>query len=139
MPGKSFLGRGWSFPPAFGRGGADVEMVSDAEDVHQSLQILLSTQPSERLMREDYGCDLTSVMFEEADQALINRLSSLISDAILNYEPRVELEKLNIAESQTEPGLLMVSIDYSIKGTNSRFNMVYPFYLKEAVISASLT
>ncbi len=103
---KSFLGRGWSFPPGFTAGGAQVEMVSDIEDIHQSLQILLSTQLGERLMQEDYGCDLSGVMFEEVDQGLINRLTSLFDNAILNYEPRIKLENLEVSESETEQGLL---------------------------------
>ncbi|NRB39373.1 MAG: GPW/gp25 family protein [Pseudomonadales bacterium] len=134
---NSFLGRGWAFPPSFSLGGADVEMVSGVEDIHQSLQILLSTQLGERIMQENYGCDLVSMMFQEIDQRLINKLSSLFEDAILNYEPRIKLNKVEVSESDTEQGLLLISLDYLVRATNSRFNMVYPFYLKEAVSPAS--
>ncbi len=131
---QSFLGTGWSFPPSFTKGGAEVKMVSGSEDIHQSLQILLSTGLGERVMQEDFGCDLSRTLFEEIDQSLINSLNSIISDAILYHEPRIALDDLDISESQTQLGLLLISLTYTIKSTNSRFNMVYPFYINEASI-----
>lgn len=130
---QSFLGTGWSFPPTFTRGGAEVELVSGAEDIHQSLQILLSTRLGERVMQDEFGCDLSYVLFEEVDQSLVNSLTSIISDAILYHEPRISLDSLDISESETQPGLLLISIEYTIRSTNSRFNMVYPFYVNEAI------
>ncbi len=129
---QSFLGVGWGFPPSFTKGGAEIKMVSDSEDIQQSLQILLATGLGERVMQEDFGCDLSRVLFEEIDQNLINSLSSIISNAILYHESRITLDKLDISESQTQQGLLLISMTYTIKSTNSRFNMVYPFYINEA-------
>lgn len=129
---KSFLGTGWHFPPEFIRGGAEVEMVSGPEDVHQSLQILFATQLGERVMQAKFGCDLTTYLFEEIDQSLINSMRRMISDAILYHEPRIRMDRLDVSESPSEPGLLLISLDYTIKSINSRFNMVYPFYLNEA-------
>jgi len=128
---SSFLGTGWSFPPAFRRGGADVEMAAGSEDIHQSLQILLSTRLGERVLQPEFGCDLTDILFEEIDQGLVNTLTSLISDAILVFEPRISLDNLDVSESSDEPGLLLIQIEYTVSSTNSRFNMVYPFYLNE--------
>ncbi len=128
----SFLGTGWGFPPTFTVGGAEVETVSGPEDVSQSLQILFSTRLGERVMQDAFGCDLDSVLFEEIDQGLINRLTSLMTDAILYHEPRITLDRIDISASEAEPGLLLISLDYTIRSTNSRFNMVYPFYLSEA-------
>ena len=132
---QSFLGSGWSFPPTFTRGGAEVELTSGAEDVEQSLQILLSTRPGERVMQPEFGCDLQHVLFEEIDQGLLNTLDGLISDAILYHEPRITLDRLEISESEREPGLLLISLDYTIRSTNSRYNMIYPFYINEAATS----
>ena len=134
----SFLGTGWSFPPTFTKGGAEVEMASDVEDVHQSLQILLSTRLGERVMQDDFGCDLSYVLFEEVDQSLINSLTSIISDAILYHEPRITMDALDVSESETQQGLLLISIEYTIRSTNSRFNMVYPFYINEATTPGAL-
>jgi uncharacterized protein len=127
----SFLGTGWAFPPTFGLGGVEVFTVSDEEDVHQSLQILLATRRSERPMQESYGCNLDNVMFEEVDAALVNQVTSLVSDAIVEHEPRVTLSRVDVSATG-EPGELLVRVDYAIRGTNSRFNLVCPFYLNEA-------
>ncbi len=129
---RSFLGTGWSFPPSFTQGGGEVEMVSGPEDIHQSLQVLFATQLGERVMQDEFGCDLNGFLFEEIDQGLINSLTGIISDAILYHEPRITMDRLEITGSASEPGLLLISIDYTIKSTNSRYNMVYPFYLNEA-------
>jgi phage baseplate assembly protein W len=107
-------------------------MVEGAEDVHQSIQILLSTSRGERPMQETFGGSLDSVLFEEMDPALINRVTTLIHDAILEHEPRVVLRAVDV-QAGDEPGVLQIRIDYGIRGTNSRYNMVFPFYLNEAV------
>jgi phage baseplate assembly protein W len=132
MSDAPFLGTGWGFPPTFGPQGAEVVMVTGGEDIHQSLQILLATRLGERLMQEEYGCSLDSVAFEELDQGLINTLNRTISDAILYHEPRITLDDIDVDESPAQPGLLLITLQYTIRGTNSRFNMVYPFYLNEA-------
>ncbi|MFQ5587902.1 MAG: GPW/gp25 family protein [Nitrospiria bacterium] len=129
---QGFLGRGWAFPPSFTQGGRAVKMVSGREDIEESLQILFATQLGERLMREDYGADLSRVLFEEVDQGLVNTLTTLITDAVLYHEPRITLDRLDISESESEQGLLLIALDYTIRSTNSRYNMVYPFYLNEA-------
>ena len=129
---QSFLGTGWAFPPTFSGNGALVEMVAGPEDIHQSLQILLSTHLGERVMQETFGCDLTEFLFEEIDRSLVNSLTSMISNAILYHEPRINLDELDVSESRDEPGLLMIRLEYTVRSTNSRFNMVYPFYINEA-------
>jgi len=128
----SFLGKGWSFPPAFSRNGRDVQSVSDHEDIQQSLQILLNTVQGERIMREDFGCDLQRFMFEEISQSMVNSLTALITNAVLYYETRIELNNVQADESDQIEGLLMITVDYTVRSTNSRFNLVYPFYLNEA-------
>lgn len=129
----SFLGTGWNFPPRFTAGGAEVAMVSDADDVHQSLQILLATRRGERPMQEDFGGSLDDVLFEEMTSALTSHVASLIYDAIVEHEPRVELRAVSVTTAD-EAGVLQIAIDYGIRGTNSRYNMVFPFYLNEAVV-----
>lgn len=134
MTDPSFLGTGWSFPPTFTTGGADVALVSGPEDIHQSLQILLSTRLGERVMQDEFGCDLHDLLFEEVDQSLVNTITSMVTNSILYHEPRIHLDNLDVSESATQQGLLLISIEYTVRSTNSRFNMVYPFYINEASI-----
>jgi uncharacterized protein len=128
----AFLGKGWSFPPSFSPNGRDVMVVSDQEDIQKSLIILLNTARGERIMREDFGCDLQGFMFEEISQSLVNSITQLITDAVLYYEPRIKLNNVNVDESEQNLGVVLITLDYTVKNTNSRFNMVYPFYINEA-------
>ncbi|MDJ0676393.1 MAG: GPW/gp25 family protein [Calothrix sp. MO_167.B42] len=128
---SSFLGTGWSFPPTFDKDTGTVEMVSDEEDIIQSMEIILSTRPLERIMQPDFGCELSQFLFEEISQGLITGIRGTISDALLYHEPRIDVEDINISENEQE-GLLLISITYTVRGINSRFNLVYPFYINEA-------
>jgi phage baseplate assembly protein W len=128
-----FLGRGWSFPPTFARGGAEVEMVEGANDVAQSLEILFSTEPGERIMRKRFGSNLRRHMFAEIDQTTLTVMRGAIYDAMLEFEPRIDIDSIDIVESGETAGLLTISLHYTLRGTNSRYNLVYPFYVREAV------
>ncbi len=133
MPPGAFLGTGWAFPPAFSLGGAELALVSGVEDIQQSLQILLATRFGERPMQESFGASLDDALFQEIDQELVNRITALVSDAILRHEPRVELLELDVSQDDDEPGVLHVRLAYAVLGTNSRYNLVFPFYLNEAI------
>lgn len=127
----SFLGRGWSFPPEFEQAGNQVKLVEKELDIRESLFILLSTSPGERLMHPDYGCGLNHFVFEPTTNRLHRKIKDRIEHAILLYEPRIDLIYINIEQVPGEEGILYITIDYSIIQTNSRQNMVYPMYLIE--------
>jgi hypothetical protein len=130
-----FQGRGFAFPPGFARGEAamTVTMVEGDEDIAQSLQIILATRPGERPMQSGFGCDLDAVVFEEIDQGLIGRVTRLVADAILYHEPRIDLLGVAVVPSRETVGLLTIEVAYRSRITNSRWNLVYPYYLREAV------
>jgi uncharacterized protein len=131
---QKILGRGWAFPPTFsGRNNnSGVVMVEGKEDIDQSLEILLNTSLGERVMAPDYGCNLKDYQFEPMNTSLVGRLRDLIANAILYHEPRIQLEKLGISEADALTGKLLIEVEYTVRTTNSRYNYVYDFYLKEA-------
>ncbi|MBA8986417.1 MULTISPECIES: GPW/gp25 family protein [Sphingobacterium] len=135
---KSFLGTGWSFPPEFNNISNNVEMVSGTEDIDQSLNILLSTALGERVMQPQYGCDLTDYVFETLNSSVIGYLKDRVKNAILFYEPRIRVEQIEISPADSMDlieGRFTISLEYSVPGTNSRFNYVYDYYLNEALKS----
>ncbi|MFK7787444.1 MAG: GPW/gp25 family protein [Crocinitomicaceae bacterium] len=133
---NKFFGTGWAFPPEFTASGKDVVMVSGEEDIKQSLQILLSTSLKERMMHPDFGCDLNQFLFEEVDDRFISDLSSMVSRSLLMHEPRIQVNKVSIADVDLDNSVVQISVDYTVRTTNNRFNLVYPFYIKEASLSA---
>jgi len=126
----SFLGTGWHFPPEFSRRG-QVSMVSAEEDIRQSLLILLGTTPGERVMQPTFGCGLKSQVYENINESTITILKDLIKRAILFFEPRVILHSIEIDQSSSYEGYLRIHLHYSIISTNTRHNIVYPFYFRE--------
>ncbi|MCF6331940.1 MAG: GPW/gp25 family protein [Draconibacterium sp.] len=128
---KSFLGRGWGFPPEFSRGTKAVKMLEDEADIKSSLEILLSTRLGERIMVPAYGCNLDELLFKPLNLTLKTFVVDLIKTAILYHEPRIDVNKIDIDPTNELEGVLLVNIDYTIRTTNSRKNMVYPFYKEE--------
>src|SRR4051812_749137 len=91
---RSFLGRGWSFPPTFDRAARGVQMLEQEADIASSLQILLSTARGERTMVPQYGCNLDEFVFEPLDTRMRTLLADKIESAILYHEPRIDLEQV---------------------------------------------
>ena len=130
---KSFLGTGWAFPPQFARQGS-VKRVSAEDDIRESLYILLSTRPGERLMQPTYGCGLHAQVFEIIDESAVTVIIDLIERAILFFEPRITVEQVFVDTDNRDDqlnGLLRIRITYIVRSTNNRHNMVYPFYFSE--------
>lgn len=128
LDNNAFLGRGWSFPPVLTEYG--VKMSAYEKDIEESLRILFSTSPGERVNRYNYGCPLRRYAFEPISTALIVQIRNDITRAITLFEPRIMLEDVSFEERKAE-GLLLILLTYTIIRTNSRNNMVYPFYLNE--------
>ena len=100
-------------------------------DIERSLQILLSTRLGERIMLPEYGCNMDELMFNPLNLTLKTYVADLIKTAILYHEPRIDADKIWIEESTENDGILRINIDYRIRITNSRKNLVYPFYKAE--------
>lgn len=128
---KAFLGRGWSFPPEFVKGQKGVRMISDEEDIKSSLHILLTTRLGERVLLPEYGCNLEELLFENLNRTLITYVVELIKTAILYHEPRIDVQKIDISQTNEIEGKLIIVIDYIVRATNARNNMVFPFYKEE--------
>ena len=128
---QAFLGIGWSFPPEFKENTKAVTMLTDEEDIKSSLEILLSTKIGERIMQPKYGCNIDELLFSPLNRTLKTFVSELIKTAILYHEPRIDVEKIDITKGDDLSGELLVLIDFKVRATNSRINMVYPFYKLE--------
>lgn len=109
-------------------------MVDDDVDIRQSLLILLSTDPGERLMNPSFGCSIRSLVFETIDENLKAMLKEAIRKAIVFFEPRIDVENIMIDADKQNLGLIDIQIEYNIRMTNTRSNMVYPFYFKEGTL-----
>ena len=119
----AFLGRGWSFPPVLTDTG--VQLSAYEQDIEESLRVLFSTSPGERVNRYDYGCPLRRYAFEPLTTQLMVRMRNDINRAITRFEPRILLEDVSF-EEQPEEGVLLIYVSYTIIRTNNRNNDKQP-------------
>lgn len=137
MVTNSFLGTGWAFPPEFNKAAGGVKLISDEEDIQNSLQVLLKTRVGERIMQPAYGCNMDVLLFEPVTESLKTYIKDLVFTAIYYFEPRVSPEDVWLETAETE-GIMMVNVEYTVRTTNVRHNLVFPFYLDEGnLISGS--
>ncbi len=127
---KEFLGVGWKYPVKTEVTGK-IALSSYEEDVQEAILIILGTTKGERVMQPDFGCGIHELVFAPINTATMTLLENSVREALILWEPRIELLKVEASGQQASSGILPVSIDYRVRVTNNRFNLVYPFYLKE--------
>src|SRR4051794_3162034 len=126
---KSFLGVGWSFPPA--ATGGQAEMAQYEEDIRQAILIILLTKDGERLMRPTFGAGLNRFVFEPVNPTTMAALQTRVRDALIDWEPRIDVLNVVVTSSPDRAGTLLIDMSYRVRATNSIGNLVYPFYLGE--------
>jgi phage baseplate assembly protein W len=126
---REFLGSGWAFPVDLA---ADATIVpaSEEDKVRQSIELVLRTAPGERPMRPDFGCGIHELVFEAVGNAMIGRVIAAVSSALATWEPRIDVLDVSAQQDSDDPTRLLIEIDYRIRSTNSRFNLVFPFYVQ---------
>ena len=127
---KPFLGKGWRFPITTGEA-LKIETSIYEQNIQESIKIILGTRKGERVMRPDFGCGIHDLVFETTSSVSLGHIELSVSEALTKYEPRIELINLDLSTKQIDNGILMINIDYRVISTNNRFNLVYPFYIRE--------
>ena len=132
---RNLLGKGWAFPVAADvRGG--LLMSSYEKSVEESIRIILSTTPGERIMRPDFGCAINEMVFSPNSPRTVTQAIHYIEQAIIRWEPRVILKNVTGEIAPDNPICIHIHIDYEIRSVNTFFNMVYPFYLEKGEIDS---
>ena len=126
---QEFLGVGWKFPIELNNEG-EISFSRYEEDIRESIWIILSTAPGERLMRPDFGCGIHQFIFALNDTRTAGLVRFHVEEALTRCKPRIELQEVQVQADPGNPTLLLVIIDYRVKANDSRFNLVYPFYLE---------
>jgi phage baseplate assembly protein W len=126
MTGRSFIGSGWRFPVGIAHG--EAALAQEEEDVRQAIVLILSTAPGERVMRPDFGCGIHDLVFSLNNNARAGEVRFLVEDSLRRWEPRIDVIEVSAVPDRANARLL-IHVDYRLKSVNSRFNLVYPFYL----------
>jgi phage baseplate assembly protein W len=124
---QDFIGAGWGFPLGVSAQGG-IALVRRDTELEQAMRLILATYPGERPMRPDFGSRIRDFVFRSINVETIAELSKVVRDALLRWEPRVDVEAVNITPDVSDEGALYIDIQYVPKGTNDRRNLVFPFY-----------
>lgn len=128
MPDKSFLGTGMKFPPQINPATGRFAVSSEAESVKESVYLILMTQKSERLVRPYFGSTIMSYTFMDLNLTTLNMMIRTLKEQILSQEPRIGEVNINV-DASSRPGCLIMEIGYTLRDSNVRDNLVFPFYL----------
>ncbi len=127
MP-KEILGKGWQFPITLDQ--ADAVAISRYEEkIKQSIHIILGTAKGERVMRPTFGCNIHDYIFAVINATTLNRIKSAVREALILWEPRIEVLRIQSSTRNANRGVIDVEINYKVRYTNTAFNLVYPVYL----------
>jgi phage baseplate assembly protein W len=129
---QQFLGKGWGFPVTFGNQGRTVAVAEAEEDIRQSLEILLSTRVGERVLNPTFGWKRDALVFEPLSTSFAAYVTREIETAILFFESRITLNQVAFDTAPDQEGLILIRLDYTVRTTNTRTNLVYPFYVDQA-------
>lgn len=125
---EPFLGTGWRFPILPDEAGRLSYAVGEASIEH-CLRALLLTATGERVMRPDLGTAASESVFAPGSVQNLRELERSITDAVRAFEPRVELSDVLAEADPADESRVTVSIEYRIRRTNTKANLVFPFYL----------
>lgn len=127
-----FLGRGWRFPIRPNRSGR-LELTDQDEGVRNSIFMILSTAPGERVMLPDYGCGVHDLILEANTPTLRGTVRAMVRSSLVQWEPRIDVIDVRVDTADDSPSHLIIRIDYRLRQNNSLFNYVYPYYLQESM------
>jgi phage baseplate assembly protein W len=124
----SFVGRGFSWPLEVDHTGS-IRLTDGVPDLDRSIRIVLMTAPGERVMRPQFGCRIWELLFEPVTANLLGLIAVAVRDALAQWEPRVEVDDVVPTPDPRDPSLVHIAISYTVRDTNDKRNLVYPFYV----------
>jgi phage baseplate assembly protein W len=124
---EDFLGSGWKYPVSI----KNSKIVSSGgeDSIRESIIIILTTAKGERVMRPDFGCEINELVFAQNTTSTATLIEFYIKEALLKWEPRIEVLDVSATPDEDERDKIDINIEYLVKTTNTRDNLVYPFYL----------
>jgi phage baseplate assembly protein W len=114
---SDIYGQGLSFPLRVGAGGR-LAWSSGEENVRESIRLILLTEPTERLMREEFGCGLRRFLFEPNTPATRALIRDRVTKAIARWEPRVRLDDVSVDADPMDARVIQISIVFRLVATS---------------------
>ena len=125
---EEFIGRGWAFPLRTDATGG-IALVSREREIEEAIRLILGTAPGERPMRPEFGCRIHDFVFGTADGTTANDVGVEVRRSLARWEPRIEVHDVVVSFDPLDQPVLYIDVRYSIRDTNDRRNLVFPFYV----------
>lgn len=125
---EDFVGRGWAFPLRTGPTGG-IALVSAEREIEEAIRLILGTAYGERSMRPEFGCAIHDYVFAPVDTATAGRIAYEVELSLERWEPRVDVEEVDISFDPDDSSTIYILIRYVIRGSNDPRNLVFPFYV----------
>jgi hypothetical protein len=125
---EEFIGRGWAFPLRTDATGG-IALVSREREVEEAIRLIIGTSPGERPMRPEFGCRIHDYVFASADGTTASAIAAEVKSALRRWEPRIDVDDVVVSFDARDAAVLYIDIRYSIRQTNDRRNLVFPFYV----------
>lgn len=130
LDAKKYLGTGLNFPLKTDARG-QIKMSTGSQDIEQSIRIIISTRPGERVMRPTFGCRAYELIFEPRSPTTISLLQEYVYEALRIWEPRINVTQVEVTADDNIDGALVAKIEYEIKATHDIRSIVHPFFVEE--------
>ena len=118
MDAGQVYGRGIAFPPRVGPDGR-VAFSEGEQNIRESIQIILRTDLKERLMQPDFGGGLGPLLFEPNTATTRQLISNQIAAALGSWEPRINVESVDVEPDPNDPQAVVVAITYQLVATQA--------------------
>ena len=63
--------------------------------------------------------------------SLTSLVQHRVEQALNQWEPRINVQSVTVNPDEAASGRLKVEVSYLVRSTNTFYNLVYPFYMKE--------
>jgi phage baseplate assembly protein W len=127
---REFLGIGWRFPIQVAPNGK-IAQSRDEQKIEESIYLILATAVRERPMLPAFGCGVHELVFAPNDATTVAEVATTVREALVRYEPRVDVLSVDATAAADDDTLLLIRIDYRVRANNAQANLVYPFYITE--------
>jgi phage baseplate assembly protein W len=85
--------------------------------VADGLRVLLATRPGELLMHPSFGAGLQDFLHEPNTLAVRSRIRERIEAAVARFEPRAQLDRVDVREDEADPAAVRVDVHYRLRRT----------------------
>lgn len=126
MDEGKYLGKGISFPPRIGPDGR-IAWSAGAQNIRESIRIILLTESRERLKLPTFGGGLGRFFFKPNTATTHRQIQERIVRALERWEPRIAVESVRVVRDPADEQSAIITINYTLvaTGESDQLNMTF--------------